>query len=188
MGYAGYSPSTCQVKDDLPDVEQALRSLPLHKALACLELMEKLVRNTVSAPKEEKFRKIRLTNAKIAEAITNVPAAVDAMLVMGWQRDGEENLVLPEGTKLVFEKDVKGIINTQDFFKKEVEKEKKRRQQELKVKDPEKEEMRKQLELDRKEREANGPVTQASKAKQIGGNGPNMMRASDLGIGQSKGG
>jgi len=149
--------------------------------------MEKLVRNTVSAPKEEKFRKIRLTNAKIAEAITNVPGAVDAMLVMGWQREGEENLVLPQGAKLVFE-DVKAILNTQDFFKKEVEKEKKRRLQELKEKDPEKEALRKQLELDRKEREASGPVTQGSKAKQIGGNGPNMMRASDLGIGQSKGG
>jgi hypothetical protein len=96
MGYAGYAPSTCQTKDALPPLEQALRGLPIDPAtMTSLELIEKLVRNTVQQPAEEKFRKIRLTNAKIAEAITNVPGAVAAMEEMGWQKEGEEFLVLP---------------------------------------------------------------------------------------------
>lgn len=155
--------------------------------MATLELIEKLVRNTVHAPAEEKFRKIRLTNAKIAEAITNVPGAVDAMIVMGWQKEGEENLILPQGTKLVFEKDVKAILNTQDWFKKEIEKDHKRKMQERKEQDPEKLKLRKQLELDAAERAAREPVTQSSKAQKLGGNGPNMKTAGDLGLNQGGG-
>jgi len=187
MGYAGYSPSTCKMNEKLPPVEQALRGLPIDPATtATLELIEKLVRNTVQAPTEEKFRKVRLTNAKIAEAITNVPGAVDAMVEMGWQREGEENLVLPQGKKLVFE-DVKAILNAQDWFKKEIEKEHKRKMAERKEQDPEKLALRKQLELDAKERAAAGPVTQSSKARKIGGNGPNMMTPTDLGMNQGGG-
>jgi hypothetical protein len=155
--------------------------------MATLELIEKLVRNTVHAPTEEKFRKIRLTNAKIAEAIANVPGAVDAMIVMGWQKEGEENLILPQGTKLVFEKDVKAILNTQDWFKKEIEKDHKRKMQERKEQDPEKLKLRKQLELDAAERAAREPVTQSSKAQKLGGNGPNMKTAGDLGLNQGGG-
>lgn len=153
-----------------------------------MELIEKLVRNTVHAPAEEKFRKIRLTNAKIAASMTDVPGAVDAMLEMGWQREGEENLILPQGKKLVFEKDVKAILNTQDHFKTEIEKDKKRKMQERKEnQDPEKLALRQQLENDAKERAAAGPVTQSSKARHLGGNGPNMMTAGDLGLNQGGG-
>jgi len=157
--------------------------------MATLELLEKLVRNTVHAPSEEKFRKIRLTNAKIAEAITNVPGAVDAMVEMGWQKEGEETLILPPGTRLVFEKDVRAIQNSQDYFKKEIEKEHKRKMQDRKELDPEKLALRQQLEADAKERAARGPVTQSSKAQQLGnGNGPNMKTAGDLGLNQGGGG
>jgi len=187
MGYAGYAPSTCKSQDALPPLEQALRALPIDDMTkATLELIEKLVRNTVQAPAEEKFRKIRLTNAKIAEAITNVPGAVDALVEMGWQKEGEEHLVLPQGKKLVFE-DVKAILNTQDWFKKELEKEHKRKMAERKEQDPEKLALRRQLELDAKERAANGPVTQSSKAQQLGGNGPNMKTAGDLGLNRGGG-
>ena len=52
--------------------------------------------NTAQAPAEEKFRKIRLTNPKIAEIITNVTGAVEAMVEMGWvKEDDGEFLVLP---------------------------------------------------------------------------------------------
>jgi len=170
----------------LPDLEVALRGLPLEKALETLALIEKLVRNTVSNPKEEKFRKIRLTNPKIAECITDVPGAVAAMVEMGWQQDGE-NLILPGDRKLVFEKDVRAIQNTIDHFKKEVEKDKKRRMSAAKEQDPEKEAILKQMETDRLDKAAEGPVTHASKAQKLG-NGPNVMRAGDVGIGQSSGG
>jgi len=43
------------------------------------------------------------------------------------------------------------------------------------------------MEADRKEKDAEGPITQGSKAQSLG-NGPNIMRASDIGIGQAAGG
>jgi UBX domain-containing protein 6 len=153
--------------------------------MASLELIEKLVRNAVQQPAEEKFRKIRLTNAKIAEAVTNVPGAVAAMKEMGWQEEGEF-LILPSGKKLVFE-DVKAILNTQDWYKKEIEKEHKRQMAARKEEDPEKKRLRTQLELDAKERAAQGPVTHGSKAQQLGGNGLNMKTPTDLGMNQGGG-
>eukprot|EP00746_Dinoflagellata_sp_MGD_P008122 gnl/MRDRNA2_/MRDRNA2_116195_c0_seq1.p1 gnl/MRDRNA2_/MRDRNA2_116195_c0~~gnl/MRDRNA2_/MRDRNA2_116195_c0_seq1.p1 ORF type:complete len:370 (+),score=86.71 gnl/MRDRNA2_/MRDRNA2_116195_c0_seq1:70-1110(+) len=98
-------------------LEEALRRLPRGRALATLEVIEKLVGNTMNAPDEEKFRKVRLTNAKLAESITNVPGAIDAMLAMGWQREGEENLILPMDKKLVYDKDMICILKTKEWFK-----------------------------------------------------------------------
>jgi len=165
----------------LTPLQQALRAIPLENAQETLELIEKLVRNTVSKPSEEKFRKIRLTNPKIAAVITNVPNVVVALTEMGWQQE-EENLVLPIGTKLVFEVHVRAIQEAQDFFKKEIEKEKTRRQRAQKQdQDPEKENLRKQIEADQKEREAQGPVTYSSKSQWTGG-GLNMVSASEQGL------
>ena len=81
MGYAGYAPGH-QVQIATP-LQQLLK---LIKNDATLATMEKLTRNTAQAPAEEKFRKIRLTNPKIAEIITNVTGAVEAMGPMkaGW--------------------------------------------------------------------------------------------------------
>lgn len=168
----------------LTPLQQALRAIPVENAQETLELIEKLVRNTVSKPSEEKFRSIRLTNPKIAAAITNVPNVVVALTEMGWQQEGE-NLVLPMGTKLVFDVHVRGIQDAQDFFKKEIEKERKRKLQAQKQdNDPEKENLRKQIEADRKEREAQGPVFRSSKSQWSGGNGANIMHAGDIGIGK----
>jgi hypothetical protein len=41
-------------------------------------------------------RQIRLTNEKIAAAITHVPGAKEAMVEMGWKEEGD-CLVLPAG-------------------------------------------------------------------------------------------
>lgn len=185
MGYAGYAPGH-RIADALPALEAALRALPLEKAIDTLVLIEKLVRNVVSNPKEEKFRRIRLTNPKIAEQLTTVSGAKDAMLEMGWIEEGE-NLILPSDCKLVFEKDVRAVQNTVDYFKTELEKEKKRQLAKRKQVDPDKEALLKQMELDRQEKEAQGPVTHGSKAQSLG-NGANIMRASDIGIGKSAGG
>ena len=96
MGYAGYAPGH-QVQIATP-LQQLLK---LIKNDATLATIEKLTRNTAQAPAEEKFRKIRLTNAKIAEVITNVTGAVEAMVEMGWvKEDDGEFLVLPAGTSV----------------------------------------------------------------------------------------
>jgi hypothetical protein len=51
-------------------------------------------------PGEEKFRRIRLGNAKIKAAIADVASAVGALCVLGWteeETEGEAFLVLPKG-------------------------------------------------------------------------------------------
>ena len=66
MGYAGYAPGH---KVQIATTLQQL--LKLIKSDATLATMEKLTRNSAQAPAEEKFRKIRLTNEKIAEDLMN---------------------------------------------------------------------------------------------------------------------
>jgi len=185
MGYAGYAPGN-RVADKLTPFHQSLRSLPLDKAQETLELIEKLTRNVIRNPGEEKFRRINLSNPKISAAITDVPFAVDLMREMGWAQDADA-LLLPPSVHLVHEREVVGIIDAKDHYKKEVENERRRQMVARKGVTTEKDAVLQQMEADRKEKEAEGPVVHGSVAKQLG-DGPNIMRASDLGIGQSAGG
>jgi len=195
MGYGGYAPgANSRMEGPRSDLEQALRAMPLDKADESLEIMEKLTRNVVSNPGEEKFRKIKLTNKKINDTITAVPGAVPALREMGWRdssSDGEPVLVLPAGVRLEFQETVVKIIEAKDFYKKEGEKEKRQRHRdEVDAQDPEKMKLRHQLEQDKKERDAaaaNAAPTRASQAKKMG-EGPNIMRAGDIGIGKPSGG
>merc|ERR1712061_204810 len=112
----------------------------LEKYQDTLDLIQKLTQNVVRNPTEEKFRRIKLTNPKIAAAITDVTNAADLLKEMGWQQEGEE-LVLPAAVRLAHEREVVSIIDAKDWYKKEVEKEHKRQMQARKEKDPEKEEL-----------------------------------------------
>jgi len=194
MGYGGYAPPSVVVKDALSDFEQALRSMPLDKADAALELIEKLTRNVVRSPAEAKFRLIKLSNPKISETLTQVPSAVDVLRGMGWvdgAADGEPTLELPIAVRFAFEVEVVKIIEVKNYYKKEREDEKRRNKRaDLAADDPEKKALQEQLERDRKEQAADqaakGPA-QASHAKKLN-DAPNIMRAGDLGIGESAGG
>jgi hypothetical protein len=187
MGYAGYAPgANSRMADKLTPLQEALRALPLADAAETLALLDKLTRNIVRNPGEAKFRKINLTNEKIKTAIADVPNAVEILQEMGWQQECE-SLVLPETVRLAHEVHVVGIIEAQDHYKTEAEKEKVRQMRASKAVDSETEKLRQQIEADRKEKAAEGPVTHGSKAQKLN-DGPNIMRASDLGIGQSKGG
>jgi len=173
----------------LSDYEQALRGLPLDRADATLDILEKLTRNVVRAPKEEKFRKIKLTNQRIMETVTEVDGAVDILREMGWVdgNESEPTMVLSETTCLAFEVHVVKLIEARDYYKKERENEKRRQTREDRdANDPDKQELRKKLEADAKERATRGPA-QASIANKLG-QGANIVRAADLGIGQSRGG
>merc|ERR1712054_238082 len=136
------------------------------------EIMEKLTRNVVSNPGEEKFRKIKLTNKKINDTITAVPGAVPALREMGWRdnsSDGEPVLDLPAGVRLEFQETVVKLIEAKDFYKKEHEKERRQRhREEVSAEDPEKLKLRLQLEQDRRERSCSskrGTNTRESRAK-----------------------
>mmetsp|Transcript_114359 Transcript_114359/g.214194 ORF Transcript_114359/g.214194 Transcript_114359/m.214194 type:complete len:187 (+) Transcript_114359:91-651(+) len=186
MGYAGYSPgANSRMADSLTPLQQALRALPLDVAPDTLALIEKLTRNVVRNPGEEKFRKINLTNTKIKAAIADVPNGIELMQEMGWVPEGE-SLILPAGIRLAHEVHVVGIIEAQDHYKSEAEKERVRQMRARKEVDGDKDKLRQQLEADRKEKAAEGPVSKASVAQKRGEG--NIVRASDLGIGQSAGG
>jgi len=194
MGYGGYAPGgNSRMEGPRSDLEQLLRALPLDKADESLEIMEKLIRNVVSNPNEEKFRKIKLTNKKINDVITAVPGAVSALREMGWvdsSSDGEPVLVLPAGVRLDFQESVVKLVEAKDFYKKEHEKERRQKHRDDRdAEDPEKQKLRLQLELDKKERDAaaaNAAPTRASNAqKRPDGK---LVRAADLGIGKSQGG
>merc|ERR1712048_1288818 len=106
---------------------------------------------------------------------------------MGWIQQGD-SLELPQSIRFAHEVHVIGIIDAQDYYKTEVEKERIRRVRASRETDADTEKLRQQIEADRREKAAEGPVTQASVAQKLPGNGGNIVRASDLGIGQSKGG
>mmetsp|Transcript_37774 Transcript_37774/g.97679 ORF Transcript_37774/g.97679 Transcript_37774/m.97679 type:complete len:185 (-) Transcript_37774:278-832(-) len=184
MGYAGYAPGS-KVSDKLTPLQQALRSLPLEVAQETLELIDKLTRNVVRSPGEEKFRKVKLSNPKIAAVVAAAPTMVDIMLEMGWVRT-EEGIELPPSARLLHEVHVVGIIEVQDFYKKAIEDAKRSATRAAKM-DAEKQELLKKAETDRAEKAAEGPVTRASVANKLG-DGPNITRAGDIGIGKSSGG
>ena len=54
----------------------------------CLDTLETLVANVSKAPTELKFRKLRLSNPKVAAAVAGTPGALAALQHMGWQVEG----------------------------------------------------------------------------------------------------
>lgn len=148
MGYYGLGPGNT-IPDKLSALQQLLRKLPLESALEALELLEKITRNVVQSPTEEKFRTLKLTNPKLAPMLS-ILALQDIMREMGWQTDGE-TMVLPSSVRLDFQEHVVKIIEVKDYYKKEIEKAKK---MEKIAADPAKAEVQRQMEIDRREREA----------------------------------
>lgn len=172
--------------DKLTPLQEAMRQLPLEQAAETLAIIEKLTRNVVRNPSEEKFRKINLTNAKIIQVIVQVPNAIELLKEMGWVQVGD-SLELPATLRLAHEVHVIGIIEAQDYYKTAAAKEHARQVRASKEVTGDAEKLRQQIEADRKEKAAEGPVTKGSVANKLSG-GPNIMRAGDLGIGQGGGG
>jgi hypothetical protein len=186
MGYAGYAPgANSRLADALSPLQQALRNLSVEGVQEILDLLKKLTENVVRNPGEEKFRRVRLTNAKIAAAVAESPAMLDVLKEMGWvEEDGV--MVLPPSVRLAHEIHVIGIIDAKAWWKKEEENEKRRQMRARKETGADTDTIRKQLELDRQERAADGPVTRSSVPKQLGEG--TKMTAGDIGIGKSSGG
>lgn len=68
-----------------------------------LDMLEKVVANVAKAPTELKFRKLRLSNPKIAEGIVRAPGALAALEQMGWHTEDQEDcLVLPITRQLTY--------------------------------------------------------------------------------------
>ena len=65
------------------------------KTKLALELMQKMVANIQKAPSEPKFRKMRLSNPKVAEGLVHVMGARQYLRALGWQIVETEFLELP---------------------------------------------------------------------------------------------
>lgn len=79
-------------------VEAAVAAI---KSVECLELISKLLYNAAVSPREDKFRRVKLSNKRIAETVVATTGALDAMTALGWERvvneDGAAELVVREG-------------------------------------------------------------------------------------------
>ena len=53
-------------------------------------------------PSDDKYRRLRLSNPKIAATVVDVPGGLDALLAMGWERDANDAdfLVCPKGVRV----------------------------------------------------------------------------------------
>lgn len=76
------------------------------KCAETLAVLGKLVYNTAVAPKDPKFRRVKLSNAKIAATVGSQPEALRALELLGWTKaeEGAEgaaaDLDLPEAVIL----------------------------------------------------------------------------------------
>jgi hypothetical protein len=87
------------MKDNKTPLEAALAAVG---SLECLELLEKVTYNAAVQPAEEKFRRLKLSNAKIRAQVAEAEGGLAAMGELGWQQgEGEEGegpvLTLPKG-------------------------------------------------------------------------------------------
>lgn len=79
MGYAGYVPAKMPPAKPT-EVEAAVQAV---KSLEALEVMGKLLYNCAVSPREEKFRRIKLSNKKISEVLVGTTG--EAAAGLAWQ-------------------------------------------------------------------------------------------------------
>lgn len=61
--------------------------------------MGKLLYNCAVSPREDKYRRIKLTNKRLAETLGSDPAALEALTALGWVADpaNAQELIVPDG-------------------------------------------------------------------------------------------
>jgi len=155
----------------LSDTEAALKAVA---TVDSLNIISTLCKNCAVQPKEEKFRKVKLSNKKINAAIVGTEGGLDAMLKLGWMQsttaeDGDV-LMLPEGKYLNMET-VRKVEEAKERLEK-ANKDAARLGKKPSVSDMEKERIRAQLAADKKERAVADPVIAPSVAQALpaGGN------------------
>lgn len=94
-------------------------ALHLIKNLESLEVMSKLLYNAATSPKDDKFRRIRLSNPKIYSALVEVPGCLDALREMGWETDPSDpdTLIISAG-KFMSMAEVRKIEDSKDRVRK----------------------------------------------------------------------
>jgi hypothetical protein len=171
MGYAGYT--AAKLPPPKPTtLQQALWNF---SSLEQLETLGKLIRNVAIHPTEDKFRRVKAANPKIAPLL-------EALLSFGWVHDeGDKDfVVVPKGCKLTMA-EVRMIEDAKDRLKKQQRITARNGRAAALAADDDKAAIRAAMEADRLERLARGPVTQGSTAISLPG-GANVTSAGDLGL------
>lgn len=171
-----------------PDPKTPLeRALSEVRSTSAIETIATLTRNIAQNPREPKYRKLRLTNAKISAAVADPAGAHAVMVELGWVQAGEEFLELPDTVQLNMTH-VRAVEAQAEALEAQAKLKAKARLQARNAKsDPDKERLRLQMEDDKRERAAKAPVTEGSKKQNLPA-GANVMTAGDLGINGSGGG
>lgn len=70
------------------------------RSVEALEIIVKLMYNCAVSPREDKFRRVKLSNKAIASKLAAAPGAVEALAALGWVEDAAApgELVVPAGT------------------------------------------------------------------------------------------
>lgn len=153
-----------------------------------LEILGKLTRNIAVNPADPKFRKLRLSNAKLKEAVVDTPGALSSLMAMGWQQDDAEteSLIFPAGRQLTMAQ-VRLVEEAKDRLRKS-QKEAARSKASSKVPTTSYQEaVRARMEADRLERLSRGPVMEGSKAQALPTSNAGITTARDIGIGDDRG-
>jgi len=79
----------------LEEAQQKICALLDTQSKPAIEMLTKMVANIAKAPAEEKYRKVRLSNPKIAETLVHVAGARQFLRALGWQLVETEFLQLP---------------------------------------------------------------------------------------------
>ncbi|GAX74154.1 hypothetical protein CEUSTIGMA_g1603.t1 [Chlamydomonas eustigma] len=117
MGYYGM-PSAKLPPGPRSPLDDALYKI---KNMESLEIMSKLIYNATVSPKEDKFRRIRLSNAKINALLVQVPGCVEALLEMGWETDttDSDSLIIPTG-RFMSMAEVRKVEDSKERLRKEL--------------------------------------------------------------------
>ena len=151
---AGYFSTTARLKEKPTELQAALSTI---LNATSLEILEKLLYNIAVMPKEEKYRRIKLSNPKIKANIADIPEARNFLSLLGWElieEEGVEFLTLP-AKKGITMAQVRDIQTAQhELSKKQKDLKRSASTASLPSNNSDQQRLREQLEADRRERAA----------------------------------
>jgi len=123
MTYYGLAPAK-YADEPKYGFDRYMRDLPPEKARKTLDLLETIFKNIAQNPKEQKFRKLRISVKKINEAIAEVEGAWEILQDVGFTIDFENEeayLVLPANVSITFPGHVHKVIDAKSWYGKQNE-------------------------------------------------------------------
>mmetsp|Transcript_12596 Transcript_12596/g.20072 ORF Transcript_12596/g.20072 Transcript_12596/m.20072 type:complete len:302 (-) Transcript_12596:11-916(-) len=84
-------------KTDLAPALEDLRKVPWEAKEPAISTLMKILSNTVKDPANAKFRRLKRTNPALQAKVFAVPGCAELLMAAGFEPDGDEELVLPDG-------------------------------------------------------------------------------------------